>query len=230
MPPGAIDERAPGAVVWVEGFADARQLGLAAEERLEAGEVVEGRTFCRSTLRLFTGWRRASEPFDNPSEVPVCVESMIALEMKGNALRIVVLENDDADIFVDAGLTVNALTKIIRLAGRSHSGAGLLFPLETEEPRFTADDDHALRLNRAIAAPFRPAIGRTTGLRIEIELIKDHFDPTIANALGERADTLALRVIDLSVTDEDCGHEGIGGNVSGNRPENKATGLDPSEY
>jgi len=106
---------------------------------------------------------------------------MIALEMRGNALRIVVLENDDADIFVDAGLTVNALTKIIRLAGRSHSGAGLLFPLETEEPRFTADDDHALRLNRAIAAPFRPAIGRTTGLRIEIELIKDHFDPTIAN-------------------------------------------------
>ena len=51
MPPGAIDERAPGAVIRAEGSANRLQFLLAPEEGLEAGEVVGSGGLAGHSLR-----------------------------------------------------------------------------------------------------------------------------------------------------------------------------------
>ena len=45
-------------------------------------------------------------------------------------------------------------------------------------------------------------------MRVEIELIEDDFDLAIAQALGKRANTLALRVVELAIADECFRHGG----------------------
>ena len=101
---------------------------------------------------------------------PYCVRAKALLKQRG------VEQIYEVRVDLDEGTLRLSRVRVVfgvRLARRTESGAGILFSVEALEPRFAADDEHALRVNRLIAAPFRPSLGRTTGMCIHIELVED---------------------------------------------------------
>jgi hypothetical protein len=58
-------------------------------------------------------------------------------------------------------------------------------------------------------------------MRVEVELVEHDADPRSAQLLAERADTPAVRVVFMPVTEEDCRHAGetASGSVPGKPAE-----------
>ncbi len=131
---------------------------------------------------------------------------MVEFEVGGDVLGISFVEDDDADVFVDARIPIDAVADVVGLTGGSEAGAGRLGFVEALEPRLAADDDDVAGVQGAVAAPFVPAVVRPTGMLFEEELIEEHTDATGPQPLGEGPDALAFGGAGLAVAEEDFGH------------------------
>lgn len=149
-----------------------------------------------------------AEPVDDVVEITVGVEAAVTLELGGDVFGVGFNEKDDSDGLDDAVGFIDAVADVVGFAGGSEAGAGWLGFIEALEPRFAADDDDVAGAQGAVAAPFVPAVIRTTGMLFEEELIEDHADATGPQPLGEDPHALALGFAGLAVAKEDFGHGG----------------------
>jgi hypothetical protein len=81
------------------------------------------------------------EPADDVVEIAVGVEAVVALELGGDVLGVVIVEEHDSDSFDDTVGFIDAVADVIGLAGGSEAGAGWLGFVEALEPRLAANDD-----------------------------------------------------------------------------------------
>ena len=162
-------------------------------------------TFCCHFCLL-----RVIEPADDVVEIAVGVEAVVALELGGDVLGVVIVEEHVSDSFADAVGFIDAVADVIGLAGGSEAGAGCLGFVEALEPRLAANDDDMAGVQSAVTAPFVPAIVRAAGMVFEEELVEDHGDAARPQLLSEGPNALAFGVAGLAVADEDFGHVGCG--------------------
>lgn len=148
------------------------------------------------------------EPADDVIEVAVSVEAVVAIELGGDVLGVVIIEEHDSDSFDDAVGFIDAVADVVGLPGGSEAGAGWLGFVEALEPRLAADDDDVAGLQGAVTAPFVPTIGGAAGMFFEEELVENHRDTARPQPLSEGPDALALGVAGLAVAEEDFGHGG----------------------
>jgi hypothetical protein len=132
---------------------------------------------------------------------------MVTLQVEGNVDGVRIVEQNNSNVFVDPGGPVDALAKVACLAGSTKSDTWLLLIVKAKEPRLTSNNQHALRLDRSVAAPLGPTFGWTTRIRVHVKLIQDYSDATATQLFGENTNALALCfVVELSIAKECCGH------------------------
>ena len=130
---------------------------------------------CLHSLAILLG---IVQPAEDVVEIAVGVEAVVEFEVSGDVLGRRFIEDHNADVFIDACVSIDAATKIACLTGGSKASAGWLFAIVAKEPRFAADDDDSLGLICLIRSPLRPVFGRSTRFGIKKKLIEDHADAT----------------------------------------------------
>lgn len=92
------------------------------------------------------------------------MEAVVALELGGDVLGVVIVEENDSDSFDDTVGFTDAVADVVGLAGGSEAGAGGLGFVEALEPRLAADDNDVAGLESTVTAPFVPPIVWAAGM------------------------------------------------------------------
>jgi hypothetical protein len=131
---------------------------------------------------------------------------MIALQVQRNARLGSGIEDNESSDSVQTRFVVDSLSDNATLDSGSKPRTLNFSSVVAAVPAWTSNNEYFLRFFRLAFTPCRPAFVRSPGIRIQVELVEQHFDSSSAQPLTKCPDLHPMGFAFVSVTEKDRCH------------------------